>query len=143
MEGFVDNKIIMEKCHVAFTALIPKYECFKTAKFSIADRAEEQLAVTATMWLLDGHKQDVRKVHGWIMFPSTPWQFFKQKYMPEWFKSRWPVEYKSNAYVTEIHHHYVCPHVSPDDDPCMHYAWMGHMSGQIEEQEKHYGEERK
>jgi hypothetical protein len=25
-------------------------------------------------------------------FPATPWQFFKQQHLPEWFQNRWPVK---------------------------------------------------
>jgi len=143
MEGFVDKSVVMEKCYVAFTALIPSYKCARTAKFSVQDYVGEQLAVAARMWLLDGHRTDVRKEYGAILFPKTPWQFFKQKYMPAWFKRMYPVQFQSHEYKTAVHYHYVCPHVSPDE-PYIHYRWMGIMSGQLPQQgqESFYGEER-
>ena len=123
--------VIMEKCYVAFTTVLPDYECMRTAKVSVYDLAAENVAVQVRMWMLDGHKTDVRTEYGEILFPKTPWEFFKQEYMPEWFKRRWPVKFRNYRYATAVHHHYVCPHTFPGEEPFLHYHWMGQMSGQI------------
>lgn len=52
-------------------------------------------------------------VKGWdeteyMHVPATPWQMWKEWYMPDWFTKRWPVMYRAIRYVKTIR---VCPHL--------------------------------
>ena len=99
------------------------------AKVQVVEQAQGGCVMMMTAWLLDGHKQDVRKESEDIEFPATPWQFFKKLYMPKWFVRRWPVRNTTTRLTVAEHHHYLCPHV-PVEDSGIHFRWMAQMSGQ-------------
>jgi hypothetical protein len=65
-------------------------------------------------WILDGHKE-VRREQSPVLFPKTPWQFFKQRHFPAWLLDRFPVEYDKTYVTIAEHHHYVCPHLALED----------------------------
>ena len=101
---------------------------------AIPDLANE-FAAMLRVWFVSGHKLDVLTERDTFEFPSSPWEFFKQKYAPKWFLKRWPVKTETKEFRVAIHHHYVCPHIEPPsgNGPNIHYAWMGKMSGQLKD----------
>lgn len=87
------------------------------------NRATRYLVLTLRSFLLDGRKFDHSETTA-ISTPATPWQFFKQEYMPKWFLKRYPVRVVTQHVVTEHHHHYMCPHLSVPSDKPHHLYWM-------------------
>lgn len=105
--------------------------CGQNAIVSFVEQAQGSLVMAMRAWLLDGHTWDVRKETTDIEFPSTPWEFFKQRYMPRWFIKRYPVKMEVKRVVVAEHRHYLCPHLVVEPDH-MHYKWMAVQSGQWE-----------
>ena len=66
-------------------------------------------------WMLEGHKV-VRKECHTVEFPSSPWQFFKERHFPAWALERWPVKKTSQTFDVAEHHHYICPHLVTDEN---------------------------
>jgi hypothetical protein len=125
------QEILTEMLHVAFSRQIPDAMLLSSnAKIRIFELATGGLVAQLSGWLLDGHKQDVRTEVDVIEFPSSPWQFLKQRHAPEWFLKRWPVVMEERRIRVAVHHHYVCPHVRVEDRG-KHFMWMGRMSGQV------------
>lgn len=75
-----------------------------------------------TSFLGHVHKQD--KVETTLYkYPATVWEFFKDKYAPQWFLRRWPVRYESKKIATHIEKNFMCPHIAmPDMNP--HVLWL-------------------
>jgi hypothetical protein len=87
------------------------------------NRATKYLVLSLRSFLLDGHKFD-RTQTVRIDTPATPWEFFKQEYMPKWFVKRFPVRVVTQHVVTQHDHHYMCPHLSVPSDKPHHLYWM-------------------
>ena len=49
-------------------------------------------------------------------YPSSPWEFYKEKYAPKWVLKKWPVDYttKKVEVVRKTTNH-MCPHLSLSD----------------------------
>ena len=130
------RSIVLERLYVHFHKIIPDLQLSRN-QMEFATRLDQGVVgVVAQLrgWLLNGHKQD-RIETDIIEFPTSPWQFFKERYAPKWWLRRWPVICSNRPIRVAVHHHYVCPHVAVDNnDPhghTIHYLWMGEMSGQL------------
>lgn len=83
----------------------------------------DRLIFFVKSWIIDGHKE-IRKETEKINFPATPWQHFKQVYVPKCFLKRYPVKFTTTEVQTAEHHHFLCPHVSMKDDRSKHMMWI-------------------
>ena len=132
------ERILLEKTLLAFAKKMPGYRLSEwqagLSMRQLPDVADEFVIMLRT-WFMSGHKTDVLTERDTFEFPASPWEFFKQKYAPEWFLRRWPVKTEMKEFRVSVHRHYVCPHVEPpsSNGANVHYAWMGKMSGQISE----------
>ena len=138
VESERSRAIVMERLYVHFHKIIPDFYLAR-GQFELVTRLDQAVAgIVAQLrgWLLDGHKCD-REETQIIEFPATPWQFFKQKYAPEWWLRYWPVRMSERRVLTAIHHHHICPHVAIEEDNlgarAVHFLWMGEASGQLPE----------
>lgn len=127
--AFSVPSFIAERLDIAFSVCVSKYlrECntvTQNMKLNIwEDKMTRDLIFGLRSFVLDGHK--VKHETKAIYTPSTPWEFFKQKYMPDWFLRRWPVRFvASQTVVVEHHNHYMCPHLSVPSDKPHHIYWM-------------------
>ncbi len=116
---------------VAFWQALPEQypQLSNSAVVSVVEQVQGGLVMALRTWLLDGHKQDVRKETTDIEFPKTPWQFFKMVYMPDWFTRHWPVKMAVQKVTVAEHHHHLCPHLVVEPGH-LHYKWMAVQSGQ-------------
>lgn len=130
------RQIIFDKTLLAFNQLVPGFRIAEwqagLSLCAIPNMANEYAAILR-VWFLSGHKTDILTERDRFEFPSSPWEFAKQRYAPKWFLRRWPVKTEVKEFRVAVHHHYVCPHVEVPSDKGnhIHYAWMGEMSGQI------------
>ena len=117
--------------HVKLSELLPRAPLLaQNAQIRQLEMATGELVLAVNAWLIDGHKSDVRLEYKTIEFPSSPWQFWKQRNAPQWFLERYPVKTTETTVVCAEHHHFVCPHVEVPDDRQIHFKWMAEMSGQ-------------
>ena len=128
--------VVMERLYVNFHKIVPDLALAR-GQFEFFTRLDQAMVGTVAQlrgWLLDGHKQD-REEFDVIEFPASPWQFFKQRYAPEWWLRRWPVAMEERRVCVAVHHHHICPHVTVEssdlDGRSLHFMWMGEMSGQL------------
>lgn len=73
----------------------------------------DRLLYTLTAWMLDAHKE-VRRDMTKVVFPASPWDFFKQEWFPAWALERWPAKYNATEVPFAEHHHHICPHLVVD-----------------------------
>ena len=136
--NFLDQKNdwMFERLMVAFHSILPDCQLLPQSAKIIENQLGnqiDQIVLRVNAWLLDGHKSDVRTEYDEIEFPATPWEFWKKEYAPKWFLARWPVKTSATKIRVAVHHHFVCPHVDPDnprEDAFKHYSWMAEQSGQ-------------
>lgn len=125
------QRYIFERLHVGFWSRLPGLPALsRRAEFrlnQVGNAIDGTVGMLST-WLLDGHRTDVREESEEFLVPVTWWDHWKQDCAPGWFLKRWPAKTRSVYPVVAVHHHYVCPHVDPDERK--HYEWMGEMSGQ-------------
>jgi len=75
-----------------------------------------------TSFLGNIHKQDKEEITLYT-YPATVWEFFKDKYAPQWFLKRWPVNYESKKIATHTEKNFMCPHIAMGDmHP--HVLWL-------------------
>jgi hypothetical protein len=132
------EEILLGMRMVAFHRILPDCSLFnESAKLRAYEMATGEAVMALQAWLLDGHKTDICEKRKCVESPSSPWEFFKLLYAPNWFKNRFPVKLTKQEFVVTIHHHYLCPHVETGtpEQRHLHYRWMGMMSGQIKEGE--------
>ena len=137
-EQELPRSVLMDRLYLQFHKIIPDL-AMSRGQFEFATHLDQTMVGTIAQlrgWLLDGHKIQ-RTDSETIEFPASPWQFFKQRYMPKWFLSHWPVIMDERAIRVAVHHHYICPHVSIEKHDLggsnLHFLWMGEMSGQLPE----------
>lgn len=118
--GVIDKTEVIrfatEKLPLVLHQELPEYPAFgenATIHF-IEHYVVRSTIMQVRSWMHDGHRV-VRKEQKQLEFPATPWQFFKQVYAPAWFLKRWPVVMRKETFVTEEHHHHLCPHLVTDD----------------------------
>jgi hypothetical protein len=78
---------------------------------------------TFSSFLANIHKQD-KETTSLYKYPATPWEFFKEKYAPQWFLKRWPTRYESKNVITWCERNFMCPHMSMPSDRWPHVLWL-------------------
>ena len=123
------SNFFAEKLDIALSLCVSQFlreypTVTENLKMSIwEDKLTRALVFSLRSFLLDGHKLDhTERVD--IKTPATPWQFFKQQYMPGRFLRHWPVRFVTQQVTTVHHHHYMCPHMSVPSDKPHHVYWM-------------------
>ena len=73
----------------------------------------DQMVFQITTWCAAGRIPD-NVFTRTVSWPDGVWQTFKEKFMPEWFKTRWPVRMKSETFTVTHNTYFVCPHLVAD-----------------------------
>ena len=111
------SKMVCEKFLVYATSVMDDYPGLAHNMEMRVNQTHDHInrcVIFLKSWMLDGHKV-VRKEDRMVRFPSSPWQFFKQRYFPEWALERWPVQETAETFTVAEHHHYICPHMVVDE----------------------------
>ncbi|SRR6266851_1936051 len=78
-----------------------------------------QLVAQMKAMLVTGRIQDT-VISESVKWPDSPWQMFKERHMPEWFKRKFPVHWHTEKVKIETNHYFVCPHIATD--PQQHHV---------------------
>lgn len=119
------HKIIVDKLRVGI------YQTFQREFPAVAENASvemfpdwklDAMIVQLHSYLLDAKKLDKTDTLEY-QTPATPWQFFKERYLPTWFLKRWPVQYATHRISYTCEKHYMCPHLSTHET-YPHAMWL-------------------
>lgn len=118
------KKLITRKAMVVITDTLPTLPSASDSRLEMQAAAEynlvlRRMAVQMTSYLEAIPDHEIRVDRKW---PADWWQAFKERWLPKWALTRWPVKY-DGVYVREMIYKAVCPHIS-GEPTSVHTEWL-------------------
>jgi len=122
------EKIILDKISVQLSGIIEDFGLdFNVKAMPLVGEGAayigEQFAVAIRAYFMGSAIEDKQETKS-IPFPKNPWEHFKLKYAPKWFKRRWPVKMDNFYYIYRYTQYNVCPHIGPMRDNRSHVEFF-------------------
>lgn len=111
-----------------FKQSTPEYRYLSTVDIESFYRWEaKELVVRFTQWLYGTHPTTI-SIHE--KYPKDWWEAFKERWLPQWFLKRVPVQYK-HIDVERTIYTKVCPHI--ENERATHLEWLVAKPEEVEE----------
>jgi len=101
------HKVTIEKIRFAISTTMSPALIDEILVDTYIDHASQRIIQIIKMFLLG--KEVSKSVVDTIQVPASPWDFFKEKYFPEFLKKWFPIKMISHNVI--FNHYHVCPHI--------------------------------
>jgi len=109
-------KVVLERVNLYVQSVLTEYPGLQQSANLAAhlDPNVRNMVLTLKSWCVSWRvpSNEVTEIVEW---PDGPWQAFKEKYAPEWWKAKFPVRMHRHSYKTVTNHYFVCPHLVMDE----------------------------
>lgn len=124
MENVHYKTFIAEKICIYIRSKLTDYPGLaETVRFDVVSSpAIRHMIATIQGWMLAG-RVPFEAHYDTIKWPDGVWQMFKDKYLPHWFKEKFPVRWHEERIKISSSVVFACPHLSSDDRN-MHVQFM-------------------
>lgn len=85
----------------------------ESAKVEFIKTVMDVMIVEIKAWMTSGKIPSENQMKD-VRWPDGAWQMFKESHLPEWLKKRFPTRWHIETIVTQVSHHFVCPHLVTD-----------------------------
>jgi len=120
-----DREILLERINFATSKTFSKHdlECLNRIKASFGQTIGDEIVCHFRSFIhgLADHKIEINR-----KFPRTWWQYFKDRWFPNWLKLKFPVDYE-HIYIDQTIYKAVCPHIQDNGksrSQKVHWNWM-------------------
>lgn len=127
MNSEMYHKIVAERVYFHFAEQLSEMylnELSSTIQVdAIASAMSHSFVVQLRGWMA-GRKMPISTELGYVDYPAGVWQMFKDKFLPAWFKARFPVRKTRVSYVKTTNEYSLCPHIAGDSRNSGHLEFM-------------------
>lgn len=109
------REFLAERVHLYVSEHLTEYPALQsnTKLQEMVSYSAEGMILQLQSWCMSGKIPSTQE-HFTVSYPDGVWQTFKAKFMPHWFKEKFPVKLHLETVVSTTNHYFVCPHLVTD-----------------------------